>query len=164
MQATTWATNPNDENRPYESEFQMRQNTSFVWFLTGKADNAYPPTVDVLRQNVYGAQSIPINGQKDQVAPVPIRYRNQSHFGGLTAARPSSHHPGGVNAMFCGGNARFLADDIDYRVYTQLMTPNGADVVVDITAAGDPVTASAPSGASQRVATPWQYRLKENDF
>jgi prepilin-type processing-associated H-X9-DG protein len=40
--------------------------------------------------------------------------------------RPSSNHPGGVNVAFCGGNVRFLAEDIDYDVYKQLMTPNGA--------------------------------------
>ncbi len=41
-------------------------------------------------------------------------------------SRPSSNHPGGVVVSFCGGNVRFLAEDIDYDVYKQLMTPNGA--------------------------------------
>jgi hypothetical protein len=40
--------------------------------------------------------------------------------------RPSSNHPGGVVVSFCGGNVRFIAEDIDYNVYKQLMTPNGA--------------------------------------
>jgi len=41
------------------------------------------------------------------------------------AARPASNHPGGVQACFAGGNIRFIKDDIDYRVYCLLMTPNG---------------------------------------
>lgn len=40
-------------------------------------------------------------------------------------ARPSSYHPGGVNATFCEGHSQFLADTIDYIVYCQLMTPRG---------------------------------------
>jgi prepilin-type N-terminal cleavage/methylation domain-containing protein/prepilin-type processing-associated H-X9-DG protein len=37
--------------------------------------------------------------------------------------RPSSRHPGGVNAVFCDVHARFLAEQIDYLVYQHLMTP-----------------------------------------
>jgi type II secretory pathway pseudopilin PulG len=37
-------------------------------------------------------------------------------------ARPSSYHPGGVNAAFCGGEILFLREDLDYKVYKQLMT------------------------------------------
>lgn len=39
--------------------------------------------------------------------------------------RPSSNHADGVNAAFCDGHIEFLRDDIDYRVYFQLMTPRG---------------------------------------
>jgi prepilin-type processing-associated H-X9-DG protein len=39
-------------------------------------------------------------------------------------ARPSSYHPGGVNAMFCDGHLAFLTDGIAYHVYRQLMTSN----------------------------------------
>ena len=45
----------------------------------------------------------------------------------LNYARPSSHHPGGANIAFCDGSARFLAEDIEYDVYCQLMTPFGDD-------------------------------------
>ncbi len=41
-------------------------------------------------------------------------------------ARPSSFHLGGVNVVFANGNGRFLSDRIDYAVYRELMTPNGA--------------------------------------
>ncbi len=45
--------------------------------------------------------------------------------GRLMFARPSSFHPGGVNATFCEGHVQFLADTIEYLVYCQLMTPRG---------------------------------------
>jgi len=37
---------------------------------------------------------------------------------------PSSNHPGGVNAAFVGGAVQFVSDQIDLRVYAQLMTSN----------------------------------------
>jgi prepilin-type N-terminal cleavage/methylation domain-containing protein/prepilin-type processing-associated H-X9-DG protein len=41
-------------------------------------------------------------------------------------SRPSSNHPGGVNAAMCDGAVFWLRDDIEYRVYQQLMTSDGA--------------------------------------
>ena len=58
-----------------------------------------------------------INAGKDAQQPI----------GSLEYARPSSNHTGGVNVMFCGGNSRFIVDNIDYKVYRQLMTPNSAE-------------------------------------
>ena len=40
-------------------------------------------------------------------------------------SRPQSAHSGGVNVAMCGGECFFLRDDIDYRVYEQLMTQDG---------------------------------------
>jgi prepilin-type N-terminal cleavage/methylation domain-containing protein len=37
---------------------------------------------------------------------------------------PSSNHPGGVNVAFVGGTTQFVADEIEPRVYAQLMTSN----------------------------------------
>ncbi|HTN76777.1 MAG TPA: DUF1559 domain-containing protein [Pirellulaceae bacterium] len=45
-------------------------------------------------------------------------------------ARPSSHHPGGVNAAFADGHTVWLKQDIAYNTYVQLMTPRSADVKV----------------------------------
>src|SRR5205823_12015192 len=42
-------------------------------------------------------------------------------------ARPSSYHPGGVNAAFASGAARFLRETMDYVVYVALMTFKGAE-------------------------------------
>jgi len=41
-------------------------------------------------------------------------------------ARPSSYHAGGVNAAMCDASVFFLREDIEYKVYEQLMTSNGA--------------------------------------
>jgi prepilin-type N-terminal cleavage/methylation domain-containing protein len=43
---------------------------------------------------------------------------------GNLASRPSAFHPGGVNVVFAAGNARFLSETIDFRVYQQLCTTN----------------------------------------
>lgn len=39
-------------------------------------------------------------------------------------ARPSSHHPDGVNVAFMGGRSLFLRENIDYDLFRALMTPN----------------------------------------
>ncbi len=51
LQAGRWATDPMDLEgssnvikNPYQSDFQMRQNTGFVWFVTGNVNNADQPT------------------------------------------------------------------------------------------------------------------------
>lgn len=41
-------------------------------------------------------------------------------------ARPSSEHPGGFNVVMCDESVRFMADNVDYRIYAVLMTPIGA--------------------------------------
>jgi hypothetical protein len=45
---------------------------------------------------------------------------------GTRFARPASNHPEIFNVAFCGGNVRTIRDAIDYAVYQQLMTPDGA--------------------------------------
>lgn len=44
-------------------------------------------------------------------------------------ARPSSHHPGGVNVVYADGRVQWLKQDIAYHVYIQLMTPRHKDMV-----------------------------------
>ena len=44
-----------------------------------------------------------------------------------TPSHPSSNHNNGVNVVFAGGNFDFINKNIDYAVYTWLMTPNGAN-------------------------------------
>ena len=44
-------------------------------------------------------------------------------------ARPASSHGSGATIAFCDGHAMYLRDDIDYKVYQALMTPNGRKCV-----------------------------------
>src|SRR5262249_12537216 len=55
-----------------------------------------------------------INGSKGQTGAQSSAY-----------ARPASNHPGGVVVAFCDGHVRFIAEDIPYYVYKQLMSPYG---------------------------------------
>lgn len=41
-------------------------------------------------------------------------------------ARPSSRHSGGVNVIFADGHGQFLSEDVDYQVYSRLITPDGS--------------------------------------
>ena len=45
---------------------------------------------------------------------------------GIPYRRPASDHPDAFNAVFAGGNAKALNNQIAYSVYLKLMTPNGA--------------------------------------
>ena len=49
-----------------------------------------------------------------------------SPYVGARFARPTSAHPEIFNVVFVGGNTRSINENIEYRVYQQLMTPNGA--------------------------------------
>jgi prepilin-type processing-associated H-X9-DG protein len=54
--------------------------------------------------------------------------RNYGPRGPVTSyyyARPSSYHSNGVNAAMCDASVFFLREDIEYKVYEQLMTSNG---------------------------------------
>lgn len=42
-----------------------------------------------------------------------------------TSPRPSSQHAGGVNAIFCDGHGKFLSEQMDKNIYTQILTSNG---------------------------------------
>jgi len=45
---------------------------------------------------------------------------------GIPFRRPASAHSEIFNVVFAGGNTRAIRESINYRVYVQLMTPNGA--------------------------------------
>ena len=44
-------------------------------------------------------------------------------------ARPAGTHGSGVNVAFCDGHGEFIAENIDYIVYQQLLTANGRKCV-----------------------------------
>jgi prepilin-type N-terminal cleavage/methylation domain-containing protein/prepilin-type processing-associated H-X9-DG protein len=64
----------------------------------------------------------------DKQAAISRNPNNAIEFGGGSEyfARPASTHPESVNATFADGSVKPLNMNIEYRVYQQLMTPNGA--------------------------------------
>jgi prepilin-type N-terminal cleavage/methylation domain-containing protein/prepilin-type processing-associated H-X9-DG protein len=44
-------------------------------------------------------------------------------------ARPAGAHGGGVNVVFCDGHGGFVREDIDYKIYQQLLTSQGRKCV-----------------------------------
>jgi len=70
-------------------------------------------------------ENVPINYLKEEADVWPVMETVPTTVAdNLRYARPSSRHPGGVNAVFCDGHSQFLADTINYDVYRHLMTPN----------------------------------------
>lgn len=154
LQAGHWATDPTDTNpmndpnhkTPFGSDFQVRQNTAFVWFImNGQLNNVEPTPLPIL--------SMKINAQS-RSAPQPLGYSSPSGGDGLTYARPSSAHPGGVNVMFCDNHYRFISEDIPYHVYTQLMTPRQMNCIVNNNA--------APNNTAKVAG--WTYLINEADY
>ncbi|MGD9722147.1 MAG: DUF1559 domain-containing protein [Pirellulales bacterium] len=158
LQATNWATDPTvtgANTSPFQSEFQIKQNTGFVFFITGQPNNIPDPSVTP--PSHYNIKTAAIGGYATSVAtPVATTFNltgmdAPSDFGGLACARPSSAHPGGVNAYFCDNHYRFLSEEMSYHVYTQLMTPRQG--LIKLNAMG--VTPKNP---------PWNYLLNEADY
>jgi prepilin-type processing-associated H-X9-DG protein len=119
------------------------QQLGFVWVVP-----TTPATAPVPGDTARDQEAI--NRNKDDVVLFPA---DRPRF-----ARPSSPHSGGVNVAFCDGHSDFLRDDIDYKVYQQLMTPNGRKCV-------DPSDHTYATGTGQTV---YQFRngapLAEKDF
>ena len=68
-----------------------------------------------------------INGNKNQdsyTTPNDITRDSSGNMTVLRDAMPSSNHPGGVNVAFVGGSVQFVTEQIEPRVYAQLMTSN----------------------------------------
>jgi prepilin-type N-terminal cleavage/methylation domain-containing protein/prepilin-type processing-associated H-X9-DG protein len=161
LQATNWATDPEDiatdrPHNPFKSEFHIRQNTAFVWFVTSNLNNAEPPSASA----VYNVAGYKINQLGKSVAtPIPYGAFNSAATpfptGGLAYARPSSAHPGGVNVMFCDNHYRFIAEDIQYNVFTQLMTPRQNAVVLSLPSVSPAVTTKTNL---------WNYLINEADY
>ena len=156
LQAFNWALDPTDTTgtTQFLSDFAVRQGTGMVWYITGNLNNSLIPLPGMTNFNPL---SIAINGQAKVVSGTPTTTyvsATATQPGGLAFARPSSNHPGGVNAFFCDGHGRFIAEDIGYNVYTQLMTPNQKAVAITSAIAGSPTLA----GSS------WTYLLNETDY
>jgi prepilin-type processing-associated H-X9-DG protein len=176
LQAGNWAVDPDNSGGPYNTDLAVRQNTGMAWFLTGKLNNG-DPNDGSLPATVYATNfstSTPffpeINSNSQLVTgSIQLKYNsgNAAYPSGLAYSRPSANHSGGVNVAYCGGNAGYLSEEIDYKVFTQLMTPNQKQV--DISAPNsNPVLA----GQSYQQAGGWDnsangipfYILDESGF
>jgi type II secretory pathway pseudopilin PulG len=174
LQAGNWATEAN-QTFPFVSDFAVRQHVGFVWFLTGNLDNQGVPPASTTplsgaANSNYIAEAIGINGSSKSVMGIPkAKYDAKSSApSGIAFARPSSNHPGGVNAIFCDSHLQFLSDELAYHVYTRLMSPCDQQVVVDY-AASKPCRADysktvATTPGSNKIPVPWTYTLNEADY
>jgi prepilin-type processing-associated H-X9-DG protein len=81
-----------------------RYNCGFVWTNTNAPTSSDPRQINIER-----------NAQ-----PQPTTY---------IYSRPSSNHPGGVVAVFCDGHTRFIGEDVNYKVFKQLMSTNHSEYV-----------------------------------
>jgi prepilin-type processing-associated H-X9-DG protein len=100
---------PNDApNGQISLACDLQLLTGFVWDFD-PAIATTPPT-DERR----------INRKKDFGPRAPIE--TTFYF-----SRPSSNHPGGVNAAMCDASVIWLREDIEYKVYEQLMTSDAAN-------------------------------------
>jgi|GEM_PF-1130795 len=66
---------------------------------------------------------------RDDPAATPYMQAFGGAHIGARFARPASEHPEIVITVFVGGNTRAISEQIDYRVYQQLMTPNGRNAI-----------------------------------
>lgn len=93
---------------------QSEQPFGMVWFFNETQPNLPDPT-----------QFQPFNRDERTSAGDFINYGN-SPLQGVPFRRPASLHPEIFNVVFAGGNTRALRQDLEYRVYVQLMTPDAA--------------------------------------
>lgn len=72
------------------------------------------------------AAGLPPPGLVTPAMKINFGRRTLTRYDQLTVEhlRPSSLHPGGVIASFADKHTQFLSEQIDYRVYQQLLTPN----------------------------------------
>jgi prepilin-type N-terminal cleavage/methylation domain-containing protein/prepilin-type processing-associated H-X9-DG protein len=82
----------------------------FVWWPANTATPPYQPSI-----YPYGM----INYVTPPGGTAP------SGMNGYYYARPASRHPQGVNVLFCDGHSRFLSQELDYGIFSLIMTPNG---------------------------------------
>ena len=91
------------------------QRYGMVWWFDS---NSPGPPADVQPFN-RDTRPAATSGQNFS-QPDPLEY--------YAFARPASEHPEVFIAAFCGGSTRTISETIEYRVYQQLMTPNGLKV------------------------------------
>lgn len=143
------ATNPIQDsqnpgkNTKAENDSNPEQRFGFVWYYDQSDPlNGFAPTGDMQPINRDLADAFSYSS-----ANPPYSY-----------ARPASEHPEVFVAAFCGGNVRDVRENIDYRVYQQLMTPAGQKIA----SAEDPTyLIEKNAAANQRFMSP---PLNDSDY
>ncbi|MEM9352997.1 MAG: DUF1559 domain-containing protein [Planctomycetota bacterium] len=113
LHLTTWVY-PNDADYTSSGTTDQKYHFGICWEQPDEVVN--PSATDVFRLSR-------INGDREQdsyeqPSDVDLQFGNFAHY------FPTSNHPGGVNVAFVGGNVRFVAENIEPRIYGQLMTSN----------------------------------------
>ncbi len=174
LNSSSWATDPTSSNTfnplplyPMQSDFQIKQQTGFVWFFINGSSSTLVRNNDPLdstNSNSSAHTAFTINSQSNQ----PQTAANPGNFyapnspllptsgaDGLGFSRPSSQHPGGAGVMFCDGHYQFVSEDIPYKVFTQMMTPNQQGVI----------TPNVGKTVKQQTGVnAWRYTLSEADY
>ncbi|NOY41459.1 MAG: DUF1559 domain-containing protein [Planctomycetes bacterium] len=106
---------------PAMSPWQQEQFFGMVWIAAGTTvgDQLLPTWQDQQRINRDDRTGNSLNNP----------YFAQGNPFGSGFARPASEHPDIFIAAFAGNNTKSISEDIEYRVYQQLMTPIGAKCV-----------------------------------
>jgi prepilin-type N-terminal cleavage/methylation domain-containing protein len=120
------------------------QPFGMVW--VAQEDFPKPPTQDT--QSNW--QALP---NREGTGGVPLSPTSE----GYRYARPAGAHGDTFSVVFCGGNVREINQDIEYRVYQQLMTPNGSKCVYTL----NPGTNNLPKAYYNADPT---AQLKESEY
>lgn len=101
---------------------------------TGVPDEKYhfgicweQPEITVNPSGTLDEKARRINGDTSEdsyIDVVQISQEDDGSSGALRRTMPSSRHPAGVNMAFVGGNVKFVGDQIEPRVFAQIMTSN----------------------------------------
>jgi prepilin-type N-terminal cleavage/methylation domain-containing protein len=114
-----------DAARQYARPIDAECATGMVWDKAPMASTA-PPSSPA--EKINGTDRASTTSPFPEPKKFAFQIGDKLTLGSQPAyyyARPSSYHPGGVNAAFCGGEILFLREDLDYKVYEQLMTSDG---------------------------------------
>ena len=139
----------------HEAHAQSEQVYGMVWVFNGQEGPGVPKT-----PNANAFQ--PFNRDTRTGASLSDPYITafgSGPMGGVAFRRPASSHPELFIAAFVGGNTDSISETIDYRVYQQLLTSNGAKAVDPVS--GRPEVDRSDPDQGMHFMTP---PLSESDF
>lgn len=117
----------------------------------------------MIAEQAYGMvwvfdQSNPQRPSANMQVPFNRELDGTTSYADVQYARPASAHGDTFVVAFCEGNTREINQNIDYRVYQQLMTPNGSKCVWT---QDPPKTANMPPAFFNADPT---LQLKDSDY